>query len=124
MDCEQALERMSEALDGPLSPQAREELDDHLARCPHCAALFEALKGQSQVLRELDPPFPEGLHQKVLDNLPPQRPAVPTARSSIPNRPRAGRTSWATSLRSPPSCPVRMPWPSCPCWRSKASLIP
>lgn len=75
MDCEQALERMSETLDGPLSPQAREELDDHLARCPHCAALFEALKGQSQVLRELDPPFPEGLHQKVLDNLPPQRPA-------------------------------------------------
>ena len=95
MDCEQALERMSEALDGPLSLQAREELDDHLARCPHCAALFEALKGQSQVLRELDPPRD------------------------------CTRRFWTICLRSgPPERQARfstsaggLPWPHVPCWR-------
>ena len=80
MDCEQALERMSAALDGPLSPGERAELDGHLASCPSCAALFEEMRAQSQALRELDPPFPEGLRQKVLDSLPARRPARKTGR--------------------------------------------
>ncbi len=80
MDCEQALERMSAALDGPLSPGERAELDGHLASCPSCAALFEEMRAQSQALRELDPPFPEGLRQKVLDSLPARRPARKTGK--------------------------------------------
>lgn len=70
MDCDRCLELMSQALDGPLSPAQQEELSAHLNICPDCAALYRELTQQSSVLRSLDPPFPEGLHQRILDHLP------------------------------------------------------
>lgn len=75
MDCEYFEELMSAALDGELSQDEQQKLDAHLSGCSHCAALFEALSGQSAALRSLDCPFPDGLHQRILDGLPPQKTA-------------------------------------------------
>lgn len=66
---------MSAALDGELSPQERQELDRHLAGCPACAALFDELGAQCAALRELDCPFPDGLHDRILNGLPEQEKA-------------------------------------------------
>ena len=51
MNCDQALEAISAALDGELSAKERTLLDAHLADCPTCAALFDELAGQSRLLR-------------------------------------------------------------------------
>jgi hypothetical protein len=69
------LEQISAALDGELSPPERRALDAHLAACPHCARLFESLARQSEVLRALDVPAPDGLADSILSRLPPQMPA-------------------------------------------------
>lgn len=75
MTCENALEAISAALDGELSPAQRAELDAHLASCPACAALFEELAGHSRLLRELDCEVPAGLSDRILSALPEQSPA-------------------------------------------------
>lgn len=73
MHCEDALERMSAALDGELSVPERVELDSHLAACPDCAALFAELTGQSAILRRLDCEVPAGLSRRILIGLPEQQ---------------------------------------------------
>ena len=73
MNCDHSLELMSQALDGPLSPAQQAELSAHLHTWPHCAALYRELTEQSAALRALDAPFPEGLHQRILDQLPAQQ---------------------------------------------------
>ncbi len=73
MDCDQYLELMSQALDGPLSPESQAKLDAHLAGSPACRDLLKAMSQQSEVLRSLDCSIPENLHQKIMGNLPPQQ---------------------------------------------------
>lgn len=73
MDCEKYLELMSAALDGECSAGERRELDCHLAVCPRCAALFEALSAQSAALRELDCDAPDGLTARIMADLPEQK---------------------------------------------------
>lgn len=70
MTCEEALERISAALDGELSGRERRELDAHLDQCPACDALFDELAGQSRLLRELDCEVPEDLTGRILARLP------------------------------------------------------
>ncbi len=43
LTCEEALERMSQALDGPLPLEERQALEEHLESCPECRAAYEAL---------------------------------------------------------------------------------
>lgn len=70
MTCEEALERISAALDGELGAHERRELDAHLNQCPACAALFDELAGCSRVLRELECEIPEDLSARILARLP------------------------------------------------------
>ena len=70
MNCQEALEAISAAIDGELSPDERAALDAHLASCPACIALFEELSGQSRLLRELDCAVPAGLSARILASLP------------------------------------------------------
>lgn len=81
MSCDKYIEWISAALDGELTAEERRELDDHLAVCPSCAALFEELSAQSRTLRDLDCPFPAGLHDRIMNNLPPQE--VPAKKNNI-----------------------------------------
>lgn len=75
MTCDEALELLSAALDGELSPAERNTLDGHLAECEACAALFDELAGQSRLLRDLDCTLPQGLSERILTALPEQAPA-------------------------------------------------
>lgn len=59
ISCERAWELLSQQLDEPLSPQEKQELEEHLAACPACrkeqeelAQLDEALRG----LKEIEAP--------------------------------------------------------------------
>ena len=74
MHCNDVLEQISAALDGEGSAAQRSALEDHLASCPRCAALYEELAGQSRLLRALDCDVPEGLSARILSALPPQAP--------------------------------------------------
>lgn len=83
MNCDQALEAISAALDGELSAKERTLLDAHLADCPTCAALFDELAGQSRLLRQLDCQIPEDLTARILSQLPEQ---ITPARRFSPRR--------------------------------------
>lgn len=72
MNCDEYLDQISAALDGELSADERRALDEHLAGCPACAALFRELSGQSAALRGLDCEVPDGLTERILAGLPEQ----------------------------------------------------
>lgn len=86
MHCDHALEQISAALDGELTAREREELDDHLAGCPSCAALFDELAGQSRLLRDLDCEMPDDLTDRILSQLPAPKPAPEKAGWVLPWR--------------------------------------
>lgn len=65
MSCETALELMSAMLDGALTEEEAWALEAHLAECPSCKALMEALKGLDEKTAALAEPAPEGLKKGV-----------------------------------------------------------
>ena len=68
LTCEKALERMSEALDAPLPLEKRQELEDHLERCPECRAACEALFRMEDALQSLgETSAPPELISNVMD---------------------------------------------------------
>lgn len=75
MDCNQALDAISAALDNELSDAQRQELEAHLAQCPKCRTLMAELSGLSAAC---GPAFeavpPADLKDKILANLPAQAP--------------------------------------------------
>lgn len=73
MNCNEALELLSAALDGELSPAQQAQLDQHLALCPTCRALQAELLGLEEALGTLDVPAPAGLKDQIMKNLPPQQ---------------------------------------------------
>ena len=109
MDCDHSLELMSQALDGPLSPAQQAELSAHLNTCPHCAALYRELAEQSAALRALDAPFPEGLHQRILDQLPAQQ--QPKGKGRLVSLRRWGALAACAALPSRREEPDEATWP-------------
>lgn len=66
MDCDQALEHISAALDGELTGSALAGLKAHLASCPDCRALYEELREiQAGLLASTEDP-PEGFHDRLM----------------------------------------------------------
>ena len=53
ISCERAWELLSQQLDEPLSPQEKQELEEHLAACPSCRKDKEELELLDQALRNL-----------------------------------------------------------------------
>ena len=53
ISCERAWELLSQQLDEPLSPQEKQELEEHLAACPSCRKDKEELEQLDQALRNL-----------------------------------------------------------------------
>lgn len=53
ISCEHAWELLSQQLDEPLSPQEKQELEEHLAACPSCRKDKEELEQLDQALRNL-----------------------------------------------------------------------
>lgn len=66
MDCEQALEAISAALDGELSPAGRAQLEEHLSVCPSCRALAEDFRVLSLALEQTEQAPPPELAAGVM----------------------------------------------------------
>ena len=66
MICEQAYEMMSAKLDGALSASQDAELTAHLASCPECRRVMEAMQTVEHSVSALREPAPEGLKQGIL----------------------------------------------------------
>lgn len=70
LSCEEALEQMSQALDGPLTGEEQGELEAHLASCPACRADWAALRELHQAMGELgETPAPEGFADRVMERI-------------------------------------------------------
>lgn len=70
LSCEEALEQMSQALDGPLTGEERGELEAHLAGCPACRTDWAALRELHQAMGELEEtPAPEGFADLVMERV-------------------------------------------------------
>ena len=118
MDCEAAYIALSQQLDGELSPQETQELQEHLAQCPHCRALQAELSALSAALRDDPVAVPAALKESVLAHLPPQTQAAKPPVSIHWRRWGAmaaaavivvGSALW---FRNPPSAPVVAATPS------------
>lgn len=70
MKCERVAELLSARLDGELTAQETEELEDHLARCPACRALEAQLAALHDSLQDMDElQAPEGFAQGVMEQV-------------------------------------------------------
>ena len=66
--CHEMTELISAALDGELTDDERRELDDHMAFCPACGALFAELSGLNGAVGATAE-VPEGFAKQVMDQI-------------------------------------------------------
>lgn len=94
--CDETLELISAALDGPLTGEEQASLDEHLSHCPACSALFEELCGLQAAAAELgDVPAPVGFADRVMDAIaadPAQE--QPDNVVPFPGKKKRARTPW------------------------------
>lgn len=64
--CRQAVELMSDYLDGVLSERDRTRLEAHLAECPHCSEYLAQLRATVDALGKATP---EDLSDEAVDDL-------------------------------------------------------
>lgn len=102
ISCERAWELLSQQLDEPLSPQEKQELEEHLAACPSCRKDKEELELLDQALRNLgEIQAPADFTQRVMAQMQQQTQSKPKV---IPlwRRPQvralAGLAAWRPSL--------------------------
>lgn len=53
LDCAEARDLASDLLDGELSPELERAVDEHVASCPTCPALYRALLAVHRELQRL-----------------------------------------------------------------------
>lgn len=92
MNCDQALEQISAALDAELAGGDLADLEAHLASCPACRALYEELRGiQDELLESVEDP-PEDFHNRLMAAVAAE--PVPVA-GSLPAVKKSRRRAWA-----------------------------
>ena len=64
--CRQAVELVTDYLEGVLPPRDRQRLKAHLDACPHCTEYFEQFRETIRVLGRIEP---ESLAPEVRDEL-------------------------------------------------------
>ena len=80
LTCDEALELISASLDGPLAPDEAVRLEEHLKICAPCRALRADLESLHDQLPLLNAPVPEGLSQRILDQIHAEPKVVPLPR--------------------------------------------
>lgn len=70
MTCETAVELLSAKLDGELTADEAAQLDEHLAQCAACRALWEELAAIHAACEGLEAAPPPELRDRILQNLP------------------------------------------------------
>ncbi len=66
IECRQAVELVSDYLDGALSRRDRRRLERHLAKCDACSAYLEQIRTTIEVTGKIEP---DDLDPEVLDGL-------------------------------------------------------
>jgi anti-sigma factor RsiW len=64
--CREAVELVTDYLEGALSPADRERLEGHLAACPHCTEYLAQMRRTLDLLGRIEP---ESLEPHVQDEL-------------------------------------------------------
>ena len=68
--CDETLELISAALDGPLTTEEQTALNEHLAHCPACSALYTDLSELHIACSELEEiPAPDGFADRVMAHI-------------------------------------------------------
>ena len=93
ISCERAWELLSQQLDEPLSPQEKQELEEHLAACPSCRKDKEELEQLDQALRNLgEIQAPADFTQRVMAQVQQQTQSKP--QGNPPVAPASGPGLW------------------------------
>lgn len=80
IDCRFFHEQLDDLLAGELSAEARQDMERHIAECPHCAAAYgDARRVIDTVTPQVSVPVPEGLERRILDTARRQTSAQPTS---------------------------------------------
>jgi anti-sigma factor RsiW len=70
--CDEVLGRLSDYMDGEVSPEDRSRIEEHLKGCDRCerfgGRMSSIVKGLRDALREPDP-LEEGVSRRLLDRL-------------------------------------------------------
>ena len=64
--CREAVELVTDYLEGALSPADRERLEGHLAACPHCTEYLAQMRRTLDLLGRIEP---ESLEPRAQDEL-------------------------------------------------------
>ena len=66
MSCRKLLSEISNYLDGEIEPEARQELEEHIAKCPNCWVIFDTTRKTIQIYQGCEPyPIPETLQTRL-----------------------------------------------------------
>ena len=66
MSCRKLLSEISNYLDGEIEPEARQELEEHIAKCPNCWVVFDTTRKTVQIYQGCEPyPIPETLQNRL-----------------------------------------------------------
>ena len=66
MSCRKLLSEISNYLDGEIEPEARQELEEHIAKCPNCWVIFDTTRKTVQIYQGCEPyPIPETLQTRL-----------------------------------------------------------
>jgi anti-sigma factor RsiW len=70
LNCKEVWRAISDYIDDDIDPRLREELEDHLATCRHCAALVDSLHNVLVLVAdERTFTLPVGFSQRLRDRL-------------------------------------------------------
>ena len=69
ISCEKIQEMISSMLDGQLSDEERAAVEEHIALCPECAAMYEDFSALSISLKEEFSAVPAQLHDKIMSGV-------------------------------------------------------
>jgi hypothetical protein len=72
IDCYQVRRKLSDYLEGDLTPQLRLRIEEHLQTCDHCRAVYDGLRnivrllGHNEEVIELPEGFSQRLYKRLL----------------------------------------------------------
>ncbi len=70
IDCYQVRRELSDYLEGDVTPELRSRIEDHLAGCAHCTAIYDGMRNVVQLLSdERMIELPEGFSQRLYKRL-------------------------------------------------------
>jgi anti-sigma factor (TIGR02949 family) len=70
LNCRQVMTELSDYLDGEISPELKQALDDHLAKCSRCSLVYSTTRNTLKIVTEsgafeLPPPVSARLRDKL-----------------------------------------------------------